>query len=244
MFNLSDKKEITINITASEEDRVIIGATQEKVVSLSLEQENVDVNMSEEENVDVNIELKEIMNTKDHSKLDNLDFENSGHTGFASEKDLQNAKKEIQGSIPKKVSQLEIDVELGVNEEKVLDIIEKNGEETSELGISQTKELELESTNEIDIATSENYDEESDNQLVTPKLTTKLIDEKAVPKRLTILPNVDSSFNRKNIYLYADENGTSKRISMKNLLDKKMRTVNSIPSDLQEGEYIFLEINN
>lgn len=149
---MSNEKEIRISIT--QEDKVDIGTQKETKILLGVEQDNINIKMSKEENVEVEFETKEIITTRNHSKLDNLDFENSGHIGFASAKDI----------------------------------------------------------------------------------------EKVVPKRLSVLPIVNENAERDKVYLYADENGTSKRISMRNMLDTKIRTVNGIPNNLQVNEYIFNEI--
>lgn len=46
----------------------------------------------------VNIDVGDVVTVveKDHRRLNNLDFENSGHTGFASLQDLENIKKQIR----------------------------------------------------------------------------------------------------------------------------------------------------
>lgn len=66
-----------------------------------------------------------------------------------------------------------------------------------------------------------------------------------VPKALkndtsiSILPN---NINRNNAYFYIDNDGQSSKISMKDLLDKKIRTVTSQPTDLQVGDYILMKL--
>lgn len=121
-----------------------INVRQNAIKNISLKQKEIDVNIDKSINV---------LPQYDHSKLNNLDYENSGHTGFASSKDL------------------------------------------------------------------ENY----------------------VPKQLSILPKVDDSHNRSSILIYANDNGKSCYISMKDMLSKQIRTSSSIPSDMQTGEYLFLE---
>lgn len=122
-----------------------INVKQNLVRDISLKQKEIDVYIDKPIN---------ILPQYDHNKLNNLDYENSGHTGFASSKDL------------------------------------------------------------------ENY----------------------VPKKLSILPDVDSTSNRASILLYADDNGKSCKISIKDMLSKQIRTSSVIPDDLQEGEYVFLEL--
>lgn len=69
-----------------------------------------------------------------------------------------------------------------------------------------------------------------------------LLEETTVPKKLSLLPDVDSTSNRSSILLYADDNGKSCKISIKDMLSKQIRTSSVIPDDLQEGEYVFLEL--
>lgn len=122
-----------------------INVKQNLVRDISLKQKEIDVYIDKPINV---------LPQYDHNKLNNLDYENSGHTGFASSKDL------------------------------------------------------------------ENY----------------------VPKKLSILPRVDDNHNRSSILIYANDNGESCYISMKDMLSKQIRTSSVIPNDLQEGEYLFLEL--
>lgn len=122
-----------------------INVRQNAIKNISLKQKEIDVDIDKSINV---------LPQYDHSKLNNLDYENSGHTGFASSKDL------------------------------------------------------------------ENY----------------------VPKQLSILPKVDDSHNRSSILIYANDNGESCYISMRDMLSKQIRTSLEIPSDMQPGEYLFLEI--
>lgn len=121
-----------------------INVRQNAIKNISLKQKEIDIDIDKSINV---------LPQYDHNKLNNLDYENSGHTGFASSKDL------------------------------------------------------------------ENY----------------------VPKQLSILPKVDDSHNRSSILIYANDNGESCYISMKDMLSKQIRTSSAIPSDMQPGEYLFLE---
>lgn len=56
---------------------------------------------------------------------------------------------------------------------------------------------------------------------------------------ISILPN---DVNRSNAYFYIDNDGQSSKISMQDLLDKKIRTVSSQPTDLQVGDYILIKL--
>ena len=69
-----------------------------------------------------------------------------------------------------------------------------------------------------------------------------LLEQTTVPKKLSLLPDVNPTSSRSSILLYADDNGNSCKISIKELLSKQIRTSSVIPKDLQEGEYLFLEI--
>lgn len=62
-----------------------------------------------------------------------------------------------------------------------------------------------------------------------------------VPKRLSTLPNIDSKANRKNAYLYIDDNGNDKKISISTMLGCLLRNGEEVPDDMQVGEYLFLE---
>ena len=70
-------------------------------------------------------------------------------------------------TIPTKLSELEQDVELGVSEEDVMDIVENNAE--------QTDTLEVENATEIPIGTSETFNPESDEQIPTSKAVAGLM---------------------------------------------------------------------
>lgn len=125
--------------------RLNINIKQNSIKNINIKQNKLNINT----NTAINI-----LPVKDHNQLNNLDYEHSGHTGFASQKEL------------------------------------------------------------------ENY----------------------VPKKLSLLPDVDSTSNRASILLYADDNGKSCKISIKDMLSKQIRTSSVIPDDLQEGEYVFLEL--
>lgn len=77
-------------------------ATEENIVNASVEKENV-IDCSVKKNI-VNAESDNTNVIKqgetDHSKLDNLDYESSGHTGFASEKYLNDKISEVEEKIP------------------------------------------------------------------------------------------------------------------------------------------------
>lgn len=72
----------------------------------------------------------------------------------------------LKTEIPTKISQLEQDVELGVSEEDVLEIIENNSKETNTLAIG----------------TSKTFDETSDEELITSKGAKTLVDANKITK--------------------------------------------------------------
>ena len=62
------------------------------------------------------------------------------------------------------------------------------------------------------------------------------------PKRLneiSILPKED---DRSKAFIFVDNNGSDSKISIKDMLSTKIRTVKELPNDLQEEDYIFLEM--
>ena len=96
----------------------------------------------------------------------------------------------------------------------------------------------------IDIATLENYDVHSDNEVPTTRLVVGLINQMSTNNgnRLSVLPEVSSNANLYRVYLYAEDNGPPSKISVRNMLDSKIRTVDRVPANLQSNEYIFMEI--
>lgn len=80
--------------------------------NVDIEQDNVDVELSSDIpqislktkssiNIEVqgkkeiNIETPKVENNKNHANMENLDYESSGHTGFASSKDIENINNEL-----------------------------------------------------------------------------------------------------------------------------------------------------
>ena len=63
-----------------------------------------------------------------------------------------------------------------------------------------------------------------------------------VPKRLSTIPNLDNKANRKNAYLYIDNNGSDSKVSINSMLNCFLRKGDSIPEDMQPDEYLFLEL--
>ena len=74
----------------------------------------------------------------------------------------------------------------------------------------------------------------SENQL-------KILQNSVVPRRLNIFENVDKTIDRNKQFIYIDENHTnSKKISIKELNSYILRNGDSVPNDMQVGEYLLL----
>ena len=63
-----------------------------------------------------------------------------------------------------------------------------------------------------------------------------------LPKDISILPQNNLQNRQAKIYLYdPTQEQKETQISVHELLDSKIKTVESVPSNLQNGDYIFLE---
>jgi len=123
-------------------------------IIITLETNDIDVSLDDNE-INANVDDRiSVIEPKNHSDLNGLDYESSGHTGFASSKQL--------------------------------------------------------------------------NLLV--------------PRRLSTIPNLDTKANRKNAFLYIDNNGSDSKVSINSILNCFLRKGDSIPEDMQPDEYLFLEI--
>ena len=81
-IRLVSKQQIGINATNSQCDIDLIPKQQ---VFADLETPQIDIDMSTPKlRADLNSQVKTIVMPYSHDQLDNLDFESSGHTGFAS----------------------------------------------------------------------------------------------------------------------------------------------------------------
>lgn len=69
----------------------------------------------------------------------------------------------------------------------------------------------------------------------------RLVEENAVPKKLTMMNVMQDTADRSNAFLFVDNNGTPERVSVKNVLSKIIRTSNTMPDDMQSGEYLLLK---
>lgn len=70
-----------------------------------------------------------------------------------------------------------------------------------------------------------------------------ILEENVVPKNLNSLSILPNDYDKNSAYLFVDNNGTSGKISIGNIVDKKIRTVGNEPNDWKTNEYIFKEIN-
>ena len=62
-----------------------------------------------------------------------------------------------------------------------------------------------------------------------------------VPSRLNTLPDLSTSSSRMNALIYVDNNGTGTKVSMHDMFGMFIRQGATQPSDMQAGEYLFLE---
>ena len=69
-----------------------------------------------------------------------------------------------------------------------------------------------------------------------------ILEQKVVPKDFSTLSIIPNDFDKSDAYVYIDYNNTSNKISISNIVDKKIRTVEEVPSDWKINEYIFEEI--
>lgn len=94
----------------------------------------------------------------------------------------------------------------------------------------------------IDIYKADNVTLLLDEETKTFRINEEYLQNKYVPQELDIFSNIDTNKDRSKLSIFVDEEGTPKKVSMRAMLDTKIRTVNEVPNDLQENEYIFLEI--
>ena len=90
--------------------KVAIGA---KVNNSNNIKASVQVKTSSKLKADITPVISGISGVRDHSRLNNLDYEASGHKGFASQKELQNYAEKAE--LPISISNLEIENILGGN---------------------------------------------------------------------------------------------------------------------------------
>lgn len=61
------------------------------------------------------------------------------------------------------------------------------------------------------------------------------------PSRLNLLANVGNSVNNERLVVMANVDNVASKITARQLQDRMIRTASEIPSDLQVGQYLFLE---
>ena len=63
------------------------------------------------------------------------------------------------------------------------------------------------------------------------------------PSRLNLLANVDNDVSNERLIVMANVDNVASKISVRQLQERMIRTASEIPSDLQIGQYLFLEKN-
>ena len=66
--------------------------------------------------------------------------------------------------------------------------------------------------------------------------------DKAVPRRLDEFALTKCKPSEQ--FVFVDNNGKDAKLSIKDINSRVLRTVDSIPDDMEEGEYIFLKLDN
>ena len=61
------------------------------------------------------------------------------------------------------------------------------------------------------------------------------------PSRLNLLAGVENSVSNDRLVVIANVDNVASKITARQLQDRMIRTASSIPNDLQEGQYLFLE---
>lgn len=70
------------------------------------------------------------------------------------------------------------------------------------------------------------------------------ISNEYLKKDLSILETTDLTQDRTQMSIFIDNNGTPTKTKVSDLLNTKIRTVDAVPNDLQNGDYIFLKIKD
>lgn len=63
-----------------------------------------------------------------------------------------------------------------------------------------------------------------------------------MPSKLSLLDDIDASVSNDRISLLASVEGTPSKITVQELQARIIRTVDEVPDDLQEGQYLFKKI--
>ena len=117
---------------------------QEKLINISIKNNNLNVNIKDDK---VDVITKGIVfqqgGTYDHSQLQNLDYENSGHTGFASSSDIEELK-EIISNISGGNENVNIEI---INTDETLEIKKENNVTTINTNVVVVKNSSFEFPN-------------------------------------------------------------------------------------------------
>lgn len=164
--------------------------------------------------VNINMKATGGVGTKDHSKLTNLDYEHSGHTGFASEAQIQ----ELLNKLNEKQNVLTA----GDNISIIDDIISVTGLDKSEIYIGPDEPTDPNikiwiDTNEVaeEFYTKEEIDEKgfatetwvSAQNFATKQEVSEKQDKLIAGKNITIDNNVISSVGGSELPVYPESNG-------------------------------------
>lgn len=92
-MNISDTSGVSLQVSDVDTSLKMNIATNKDVVNLNI--------INEEGNIGMEVETgdSKVEGTTDHSKLQNLDYEHSGHTGFASKEDIPDVSKFITKTV-------------------------------------------------------------------------------------------------------------------------------------------------
>lgn len=72
-----------------------------------------------------------------------------------------------------------------------------------------------------------------------------ILEKNKLSKRLSVLSELPSTAENKDVYLYADYKDESYRISLNNISGgANVRTVTEVPDDIRVNDYIFIEKEN
>ena len=127
--------------------------------------------------------------------------------------------------IPTKLSQLEQDVELGVSEEDVMDIVENNSQEVDT----------------ISIGSSNNYDETSDNEVPTTKAVNTIVSKKvadlvnSAPEKLDTLSELSKALNNDENFANNVLNKINGKVSIASPIKQPTHVVNGEEVQLGAG---------
>lgn len=203
-----------------------------KEISISVEQEkSVSLEVSKSNEIGIGFEKREVLSEpRVERSFYDFDFTFNEEDGSLSLTLIQNngVSKNLKIDLP--TEELVKDVSYN-NETKEINIEWENG---------QTTKIPLSGL--VDTYKADELTLTLDNETKTFKIKEEYLQNKYVPQELDIFSNIDTNKDRSKLSIFVDEEGTPKKVSMRAMLDTKIRTVNEVPNDLQENEYIYLEI--